>query len=155
MPAFHPSHKAYFFLSDWCIGHLIPWCKGDWVWSEFTKRAEGILCSLVLYALQRKDFSQLPSQSAGIFCATQVAFLIVYERFFLTQQLALLKFSSVWFRPPFVWTWTWTSYKISKPEPCIQFGFEPSEPCNFLKSYFCAISKNQLFMQSCITNCIL
>ena len=50
-------------------------------------------------------------------------------------------------------------------EPCVQFRFEPSEHCNFFKSYFsiffcvqtlwntCAISKkNQLFMQSCSTN---
>ena len=32
-------------------------------------------------------------------------------------QLALPKFGSVRFRPPFVRTWTWTSYKISEPEP--------------------------------------
>jgi len=41
----------------------------------------------------------------------------------LWHTVALLKFSSVQFRPPSVWTWTWTSYKIS-------------EPHNFFKSYF-------------------
>ena len=74
--------------------------------------------------------------------------------------LALPKFGSVRFRPPFVRTWTWTSYKISEPELCVRFGFEPSELCNFFKSYFsiffcvqtlwntCPISTNKVFMQS-------
>ena len=37
--------------------------------------------------------------------------------------LVLPKFGSVRFRPPFLRTWTWTSYKISEPEPNLNREF--------------------------------
>jgi hypothetical protein len=40
--------------------------------------------------------------------------------------------------------WTWT-----EPEPCVQFRFEPSEPYNFLKSYFSIFFRVQMVWNAC------
>ena len=52
-----------------------------------------------------------PSPSAGSSPSVR------YGPVIRTASVALPKFGSVRFRPPFVRTWTWTLYKISEPEP--------------------------------------
>jgi len=87
---------------------------------------------------------------------------VLWHRFWLRSSVAEVRFSPV--QTPFCPNLnlnllqnfrTWT-----EPEPCIRFGFEPSEPCNFWESYFSiffhvqtlwntyAISKNQFLCKA-------